>query len=157
MYRMLDNTFINVKNTDVTFTTEIEIGNNANGVILAHGGRFGGYSLYMMDGKPVYSYNYANLEHYDVVGNKKLPEGKHILVYDFKYDGGGFGKGGMLTISVDGQKVAEGRIANTISNMFSLDEGADVGFDEATNVSDNYIEYKNRFTGKINYVKVDIK
>ncbi|MDX8340448.1 arylsulfatase [Draconibacterium sp. IB214405] len=157
MYRMLDNAFINVKNTSLSFTTEIEIGNNADGVILAQGGRFGGYSLYMMNGKPAYSYNWGGVEHYDIISNKVLSAGKHTLVYEFEYDGGGLGKGGTMTILVDGNKIAEGRIENTISNLYSLDEGADVGFDEGTNVTPNYGEYNNRFSGKINFVKVDIE
>ncbi|WP_082333738.1 arylsulfatase [Mangrovimonas sp. TPBH4] len=159
MYRMMENAFINVKNTSSTYTTEVEVKKGANGVIFAMAGRFGGYSLYMMDGKPAFTYNWVGKEQYHVVSSKALQPGKHTIKYDFAYDGGGIGKGGLMTIYVDGGKVAEGRIKNTNGNMFSLDEGADVGFDEGTNVSDNYSVNvnENRFTGKINYVKIDIE
>lgn len=159
MYRMMENAFINVKNTSSTYTTEVEVGSNANGVIFAMAGRFGGYSLYMMDGKPAFTYNWVGKEQYDVVSPTALQPGTHTIKYDFAYDGGGFGKGGLMTIYVDGEKVAEGRIDNTNGNMFSLDEGADVGFDEGTNVSDNYSinVSENRFTGKIAYVTIEIE
>lgn len=159
MYRMMENAFINVKNQNSTYTAEVEVDDNANGVILAMAGRFGGYSLYMMDGKPAYTYNWVGKKQYDVVGEKTIPAGKHTLRFDFVYDGGGLGKGGTVSIFVDGAKTGEGRIENTNGYMFSLDEGADVGFDEGTNVSDNYgvaVE-DNKFTGKINFVRIDVK
>lgn len=157
MYRMMENAFINVKNSSCTFTTEIEIKANAKGVILAMGGRFGGYSLYMNEGKPAFTYNWVGKEQYHIISNKALSPGKHKVIYDFVYDGDGVGKGGTLSISVDGEKVAEERIDHTNGNMFSLDEGADVGFDEGTNVSANYPIHGNNFTGKIEYVRIDLK
>lgn len=159
MYRMMENAFINVKNTSSTYTTEVEVNKAAKGVIFAMAGRFGGYSLYMIDGKPAFTYNWVGKEQYDVVSSKAIQPGKHTIKYDFAYDGDGFGKGGLMTIYVDGEKVVEGRIPNTNANMFSLDEGADVGFDEGTNVSDNYSVHvnENRFTGKIAYVKIEIE
>lgn len=157
MYRMMENAFINVKNTSSSFTTEIEVKDGADGVILAMGGKFGGYSLYLKGGKPMFTYNWVGLKEYDVKGTKAIPAGKHTLKYDFAYDGGGLGKGGTCSIYLNGEKVGEGRIDNTNGNMFSLDEGADVGFDEGTNVSSNYGVHGNDFSGKIHFVTIDIQ
>ncbi|MFD2890885.1 sulfatase-like hydrolase/transferase [Flavobacterium chuncheonense] len=157
MYRMMENAFINVKNASSSITAEVDVKPGANGVILAMGGRFGGYSLYVKNGMPAFTYNWVGKEQYDVLSNKALSPGKHIIKYDFKYDGGGSGKGGLGALYIDGVKVAEARIKNTNGSMFSLDEGADVGFDEGTNVSKNYAVGKNRFNGKINYVKIDVQ
>ncbi len=158
MYRMMENTFINVKNRSFTITTEVDVKPNANGVILANGGLFGGYSLYMKNGVPMFTYNWVGREQYDVKPTIAIPAGKHTLKLEFAYDGGGLGKGGTGTIYLDGKKIGENHIDKTNSNMYSLDEGADVGFDEGTNVSSNYgVHIKdNKFTGKINYVRIDI-
>lgn len=159
MYRMMENAFINVKNQSSTYTAEVEVDEGANGVILAMAGRFGGYSLYMMDGKPAFTYNWVGKEQYDVVSEKAVPAGEHTLRFEFAYDGGGLGKGGTLSIFIDGEKTGEGRIENTNGYMYSLDEGADVGFDEGTNVSDNYgvAVHDNKFTGTINSVRIDVE
>ncbi len=103
MQGMLENTFINVKNQSKTITAELEIPEGgANGVILAQGGRFGGWSLYMKDGKPVYTYNYLGLSRYTVSAPNAIPAGPATVELDFAYDGGGIGKGGMATLSVNG-------------------------------------------------------
>jgi hypothetical protein len=86
-----------------------------------------------------------------------VPEGKATITLDFAYDGGGRGKGGAVTLSVNGQQVAQGRVANTNANVFSLDEGVDVGVDEGTPVTAAYKEHQNRFTGKIDKVVVEAK
>jgi hypothetical protein len=127
-------------------------------VILAQGGRFGGWSLYMKDGKPAYVYNWVGLERYTVAASEPIPAGKATIKLDFAYDGGGRGKGGTATLSVEGKKVAEGRIANTNPFMFSADEGADVGEDDDTPVTEAYVAgVKSRFTGKIEKVTVEVK
>ena len=130
----------------------------AEGVILAQAGRFGGWSLYLHNGKPTYTYNFIGLERYTVAAPKALPPGKATIRFDFAYDGGGIGKGGMGTIFVNGQKVAEGRIKRTQCCIFSADEGADVGIDDGTPVSEDYkAGEESKFTGKINKVTVDLK
>jgi arylsulfatase len=127
-------------------------------VILAQGGRFGGWSLYLKDGKPAYVYNWVGLERYTIAGAQPVPAGKTTITLDFAYDGGGRGKGGTATLSVNGQKVAEGRIANTNANVFSGDEGADVGMDEDTPVTEAYAAGRqSRFSGKILKVTVEVK
>ncbi len=158
MTGIMENAFINVKNRSMTITAEVEIPpGGAKGVILAQAGRFGGWSLYLKDGKPAYAYNWIGRETYTVASAQPLPAGKATIRLDFAYDGGGRGRGGTATLSVNGQKVAEGRIANTNANLFSADEGADVGVDEGTPVTAAYKAHDNRFTGKIHKVTVEVK
>ncbi|MBK6483125.1 MAG: arylsulfatase [Chitinophagaceae bacterium] len=148
-----ENAFINVKNTSLSITAEVEVPANASGVILCQGGDFGGWSFYIIDGKPSYTYNWVGLEFYTVSSTQKLAPGKHTLTFDFAYDGGR-GGGGTGTISADGNKIAEQKIAKTNSNTFGIDESADVGTDENTPVTPVYAR-KEKFTGKINKVTVE--
>jgi len=158
MVGMTENVFINIKNRSHTITADVEIPEGgANGVILAQAGRFGGWSLYMKDGKPVYTYNFVGLQRYNVAAAQPLPAGKATIVFEFASDGPGMGKGGTGTISVNGQKVAEGRIDHTQCCVFSADEGADVGMDEGTPVTEDYKAGGNKFTGKIHSVTIDLK
>ena len=159
MTGMMENTFLNVKNRSMTITGEVDIPQGgANGVILAQGGRFGGWSLYLKDGKLAYAYNWVGLERYTVAAPDPLPAGKATIKVDFVYDGGGRGKGATAALLVDGKQVAKGRIAKTNAFIFSLDEGADVGMDEDTPVTEAYqAGVKSRFTGKINKVTVEVK
>jgi len=159
MTGMPENVFINVKNRSKTITAELEIPQGgANGVILAQGGRFGGWCLYLKDGKPAYTYNFLGLNRYTVSAPETLPAGKATLVFDFAYDGGGLGKGGTGTLSVNGRKVAEGYIERTQPMIFSADETADVGIDLATPVLEGLGEGpQTRFTGKIDKVTVEVK
>ena len=109
MIGMRENVFINIKNRSHSITAEVEIPEGgANGVILAQGGRFGGWSLYFKDGKPTYTYNFLGLERiHSRRPPNALPPGKATIRMDFAYDGGGVGKGGTATILVNGKKVAE--------------------------------------------------
>jgi arylsulfatase len=158
MTGMLENAFINVKNRSSSITAELEIpAGGANGVVLAQAGRFGGWSLYFEDGKPAYAYNWIGRETYTVKAPSPLPPGQAQLRLDFAYDGGGRGKGGTATLSVNGQKLAEGRIANTNPIMFSADEAADVGIDEGTPVTEAYTAAGSRFSGTIRKVTVEVK
>ncbi len=157
---MLENTFINVKNQSKTITAEVEIPEGeANGVILAQGGRFGGWSLYMKDGKPAYTYNFLGLSRYTVAANQKIPAGPATVILDFDYDGGGLGKGGTATLSVNGDTVAEGRVEKTQPLMFSADETADLGLDNQTPVVEGIGigREETRFTGKIQKVTVEVR
>ena len=159
MNGMLENTFINVKNQSSTITAEVEIPKGgANGVILTQGGRFGGWSLYMKDGKPAYTYNFLGLERYTLAAKSAVPAGPATIVLDFAYDGGGLGKGGKATLKVDGKTVAEGRIDRTQPLIFSADETADVGLDNQTPVAEGIGVGRDetRFTGKIEKVVVEV-
>ena len=158
MVGMSENVFINVKNRSLSITADVQIPQGgANGVILAQGGRFGGWSLYLKDGKPTYCYNFLGLQETKVSAPQALAAGKATIRMNFDYDGGGIGKGGTATLLVNGAKVASGRIEHTQGMIFSADETAGVGLDGATPVSTDYKEDDNSFTGKIIKVVVDVK
>lgn len=159
MTGMMENTFINVKGRSKTVTAEVEIPQGgANGVLLAQGGRFGGWSLYLADGKPAYTYNWVGLERYTVTAPDRLPEGRATIEVDFQYDGGGRGKGGTASLLINGRKVAEGRVESTNAFVFSNDEGADVGTDEDTPVTEAYVAgVQSRFTGRIEKVTIQVR
>jgi arylsulfatase len=147
--------FIDLRNTAYTITADVEVKANGNGVIVCQGGRFGGLSLYMKNGKPAFTYNYLGLESTDVIASQPLKPGKYQIVYDFKYDGGGPGKGGIGTITVDGNKAAEKRIERTQPGIFSVDDLADVGVDDGTWVADYGTSSK--FNGSISKVNIEQK
>ena len=158
MVGMSENVFINIKNRSLSITADVEIPEGgANGVILAQGGRFGGWSLYLKDGKPTYCYNFLGLQQFKVSAPEALAAGKATVRMNFDYDGGGIGKGGTAAILVNGQKVASDRIEHTQAMVFSADETAGVGMDDATPVTTDYKERDNAFTGKILKVTVDVK
>jgi arylsulfatase A-like enzyme len=158
MTGMSENVFINTKNRSHTITAEVDIPKGgANGVILAQAGRFGGWSLYLKDGKPTYTYNFLGLQRFTVSAATPVPDGKATIRFEFAYDGGGLAKGGLGTIFVNGKKAAEGRIGHTQPMIFSADEGTDVGEDGETPVVEDYgIPAPFKFTGKIAKVTVDI-
>ena len=155
---MTENTFINVKNRSHTITAQVEIPQGGGaGVILAQGGRFAGWSLYMKDGRVSYVHNWVGKERYTITAPEPLAPGKATIRYEFAYAGGKPGSGGTGTISVNGQKVAEGRIGNTTPFLFSADETADVGMDKATPVTEDYAEGDNEFTGTIDQVTLELR
>jgi len=156
MTGMSENAFINVKNRSLTITADVEVpAAGTNGVVLAQAGRFGGWSLYLLDGKPTYTYNWLGLHEYTVAAAQALPAGKATIKLDFAYDGGGVGKGGTATIFANGENVATGRIEQTQGMVFSADEGADVGADEGTAVTQAYtVPFK--FTGKIGKITIEL-
>ncbi len=147
--------FIDLRNTSYTITSEIDVETGSNGVLVCQGGRFGGLSLYLKNGKPAFTYNFLGLESTSITSVKALGTGKYTLVYDFKYDGGGPGKGGVGTITVNGEKVAEGRIERTQPGIFSVDDMADIGLDEGTPVGDYAVPAK--FQGSIGKVHIEVK
>jgi arylsulfatase len=147
--------FIDLRSTAYTITAEVDVKANGNGVIVCQGGRFGGLSLYMKNGKPAFSYNYLGLESTEIMATQSLKPGTYQIVYDFKYDGGGPGKGGIGTITVDGNKVAEKRIEKTQPGIFSVDDLADIGTDDGTHVADYGTSAK--FNGKIGKVTIEMK
>jgi arylsulfatase len=159
MTGLLEGVFVNVKNRSKTITAEIEVPEGGgNGAVIVQGGRFGGWSLYVKDGVPAYDYNLLGLQRFTIKSAKKLAAGKSTLRFQFDYDGGGPGKGGLGTLSVNGEKVGEGRIPATQAGLFSADETADVGIDLGTPVVEAIgAEAKSRFTGRIPKVTVEVK
>jgi arylsulfatase A-like enzyme len=155
MSRIPEGAAPDVKNKSFTITAQVEIVKApAEGVIVTQGGLFGGWALYVENGKPVFFYNTANLFHASVASPAALGPGKHVVVLAFRYDGG-VGKGGLATLKVDGEKVAEGRVERTIPYRFSLDEGLDVGEDSGTPVNLTY-DVPFRFTGRVEKVTIDL-
>jgi len=159
MIGMMEAVFPNVKNRSKTITAEIEVpASGGNGTLIAQGGRFGGWSMYVKDGVPAYDYNFLGLQRTSIKSPTKLAPGKAEVRFQFDYDGGGPAKGGMGTLFVNGQKVAEGRIPVTQPGIFSADETADVGIDLGTPVVEAIgAEAKSRFTGRIPKVTIDVK
>lgn len=157
MTGMSEPVFINTKNRSFTMDAHVNIPDGgANGVLLAQAGKFGGYSFYLKDGKPTFTYNFLGLKHFTVAANEAAPAGEADIKLDFAYDGGGAGKGGTATILVNGKQVAQGRIEHTQGGIYSADEGADVGADLGTAVSQDY-QVPFKFTGKIHKIVVDTK
>ena len=157
MKGMSENVFINTKNRSFTITAEVEIPKGgANGVILAQGGRVGGFSLYFKDGKPIFHYNWVGMQRFTIAATQAVPPGQATIRFEFAYDGGGLGKGGLGTIFVNDKKVAEGRIEKTQPMVFSADETADVGADDAMPVTEDYKKGDNEFTGRIHKVRIDV-
>ncbi len=129
----------NVKNTSFTITVTVEVPTGgADGVLVAQGGRFGGWSLYVKEGTLVYCYNLCALARTYVRGESSLLPGRHVIELSFAYDGGGLGKGGLAAIAVDGTTVGSGRIERTTAFAFSVDETLSVGRDRGTPVTDDY-------------------
>ncbi len=158
MTGMLENAFINVKGVHHTIEAEVEVTDAATrGVIIAQAGYFGGWVLYMKDGKPHHEYNFFGLERTNIAGDAVLTPGKHTISYEFIPDAAKPGTGGRSILRVDGKQVAEGKIPKTQPFVFSADEGADVGMDGETNVSPDYPAGNNAFTGKIVKVTVEQK
>ena len=158
MTGMSENTFVNIKNRSFSITADLDIPEGgAEGVILAQGGHIGGWSFYLKNSKPVFTYNFVSLEETRVAAPEALKPGKNTVRVNFDYDGDGLGKGGTLSILVNGKLSAKGRIERTQPFVFSADETAGVGIDEATTVTNDYKQYDNAFTGKILKVVLDVK
>ena len=159
MSHLTENTVLNVKNCSHTVTAEVEIPDGgANGVIIAQGGRFAGWSLYVKDGSAKYVHNWFDSAYYYVGGEKKLPAGTVNIRYHFNFQDVAPGGGGIGTLYVNDEKVAEGQIEKTVPFMFSVDETMDIGGDLALPVTDDFPEGEgNKFSGKIHWVRVDLE
>jgi arylsulfatase A-like enzyme len=157
MGRLSENSVVVVKNKSHAVTAEIVVPDGgAEGVIVAQGGAFGGWSLYLKDGRPAYCYNLFGLQQFKVQGETVLAPGEHQVRMEFAYDGGGLGKGGTATLFLDGTKAGEGRIDATVPMLFSADETTDVGSDSGTPVSDDLDMRESRFTGRVRWVEIDL-
>jgi arylsulfatase A-like enzyme len=157
MGRLTENSVVAMKNKSYAVTAEVEVSNGrAEGVIVAQGGAFGGWTLYAKDGKPAHCYNLFGLQRFKVVGEDAIPEGTHQVRMEFAYDGGGLGKGGIVTLYVDGDAVGEGRVEATVPMLFSADETTDLGSDSATPVTDDLLPGETEFTGRVNWVEIDL-
>jgi arylsulfatase A-like enzyme len=145
-----------VKNKSFRITADVVLAKgDEQGVVLTQGGLSAGYALLLKGGKPAFHYNFLNIAHFNIAAKDALTPGKHTVVFDFQYDGGGIGRGGTGTISVDGKQVAQGRIDRTVPFRLSLDETFDIGEDTGSPVSEDY-DVPFKFTGRIENVVVSL-
>ncbi|MFC3552260.1 sulfatase-like hydrolase/transferase [Lysobacter cavernae] len=143
-------------NKSWTITAEVELPDDkAQGMIVTQGGSEGGYGLYLRDGKPTFVYNFLGRERPTIAADAPLPQGKTTIVVDFKYDGGGIGKGATVTVSANGKQIANGRLERTVPIQFSIGEGLDIGMDNGSAVDWTY-KLPFKFTGSIHNVTVEV-
>ena len=157
MGRLTENTLVNIKNKSHAVTAEVVVPDEgAEGVIIAQGGAYAGWSLYAKGGTPTYCYNLFGLQRFKVEGTAPIPTGTHQVRMEFAYDGGGLAKGGTVRLYVDGGRVGEGRVEGTVPMVFSADETTDIGSDTASPVSDDYSSATSHFTGTVQWVQIDL-
>ena len=157
MGRLSESSVVNMKNKSFSVTAEIELtGKPANGVIIAQGGRFGGWSVYAKDGIAKFTYNVLGIHEFPTEATEPIPQGRHQVRMEFAYDGGGLAKGGNVTLYYDGKEVGKGRVAATQPMIFSADETTDIGYESGTPVSPDYSTKTSKFTGKIHWVQLDV-
>ena len=155
--RVSEGSTISIKNKSHQVTAELTVPDGgAAGVIVTQGGQVGGWSLYVHDGRLKYCYNFFGIQHFIIAADEPLPAGRHQVRMEFAYDGGGLAKGGTVTLYYDGKAVGSGRVDMTIPMGYSADEACDVGCDTGSPASPDYGPSGNRFTGKIDWVQIDI-
>ncbi len=157
MGRLLENCVLSIKNKSHAVTAKIGVpAAGAEGVIICQGANIGGWSLYAHEGKIKYCYNYGGFGNTIIESPEKLTAGEHQVRMEFAYDGGGLGKGGTVSLFVDGKQVAEGKLKATLANIYSADDGLDVGEDSGAPVSPDYGPVDNGFNGEISGVQLAI-
>jgi arylsulfatase len=157
MGRLSENCVVNIKNKTHAVTAELEVpASGAEGVIIAQGANIGGWSLYAKNGKLKYCYNLGGVKRFYVEAESPLPPGVHQVRMEFKYAGGGLGKGGTVTLYTDGKKVGAGTVPMTLAMIFSADDGCDVGVDSGAPVSEDYGPRGNEFNGRVKGVQIAI-
>ena len=157
MGRLTENSVVSIKNKTHAVTAEVVFpSGGAEGVVIAQGGRTGGWSLYAKGGKLRYCYNFFGLDFNFCESNDAIPEGLHQVRMEFTYDGGGLGKGGVVALYIDGRKVAEGRVERTVAMVFSADETTDIGYEAGSHVAPDYPTQGGRFNGQVNWVEIDV-
>ena len=156
--RVSENCILILKNKSYSVTAEVDMpkGKPANGVIITQGGEVGGWSFYAIDGKLKYCFNFFGIDYYIIASDTDIPEGKHQLRMEFKYDGGGLAKGGDVTLYCDGKQIGKGRVEKTIPMGYSADEACDVGSDTGSPASTDYGPTGNKFNGIINWVQLEV-
>jgi arylsulfatase A-like enzyme len=157
MGRLSENSVVSIKNKSFSVTAEVEVPETgAEGVVIAQGGRFGGWALYAKDGKATFVYNVLGLQWFTTEADSPIPAGTHQVRMEFAYDGGGLAKGGNVTLYHDGNPVGAGRVEATQPMIFSADETTDIGYESGTTVTPDYNAQSSRFTGKIHWVQIDL-
>ena len=157
MKRLSEGSVINVKNKSHAVTAQIVVPEGGgSGVLIAQGGQYGGWSLYMHEGRLAYCYNMFGLEQFKTYSDGEVAPGDRQVRVEFTYDGGGLGKGGDVALFLDGQQTGTGRVGATVPMIFSADETTDLGEDTGTSVSDDYAPGASSFNGKVKWVQIDI-
>jgi arylsulfatase len=157
MKRLSESSVINMKNKSHAVTAEIVVPEGGGrGVLIAQGGQYAGWSLYLDEGRLTYCYNTFGVDIRKTYGDQPVPSGEHQVRMEFAYDGGGLGKGGTVTLYVDGEPVGTGRIDATVPMIFSADETTDLGEDTGSAVSDDYTPETSHFNGRVRWVQIDI-
>jgi arylsulfatase len=156
MGRLSESSVINTKNASHSVTADIEVPDGIHsGVMIAQGGAFGGWSLYLHEGVPTYCYNLFGVTRTLVRGTGVVGPGPHQVRAEFAY-GGGLGGPATVTLFVDGVTVGEGKLDRTVPLVYSYDETTDVGSDTGSTVSTEYDEGSSRFPGTVNWVQIDV-
>jgi arylsulfatase len=157
MGRLSENSVVSIKNKSFSVTAEVDVPETgAEGVIIAQGGRFGGWALYAKHGRAKFVYNTLGIHEFVTAADDPIPTGTHQVRMEFAYDGGGLAKGGDVTLYYDGTPVGTGRVENTQPMIFSADETTDIGYESGTTVTPDYTAHGSRFAGKINWVQLDL-
>ncbi len=157
MGRLSENSVVSIKNKSFSVTADVDVpASGASGVIIAQGGRFGGWAVYTKDGNLSFVYNVLGIQLFTVTATTPVPKGHHQVRVEFSYDGGGLAKGGDVTLYHDGDAVGSGRVEATQPMVFSADETTDIGYESGTCVTPDYTVETSRFTGKIHWVQIDL-
>ncbi len=157
MGRLSENSVVSIKNKSFSVTANLQVPDDgAEGVIIAQGGRFGGWSLYAKDGRAKFVYNVLGIHEFAVEADAPIPSGAHQVRMEFAYDGGGLAKGGDVSLYYDGDAVGKGRVEMTQPMVFSADETTDIGYESGTTVSPDYTAGASRFSGKVEWVQIDL-
>jgi arylsulfatase len=163
MSRLSENSVLSVKNKSFSVTAEVVVPEQsadgkgpASGTIIAQGGAIGGWSLYAKDGKAKFAYNLFGINTFTTEADEPVPPGKHQVRFEFAYDGGGYAKGGDVSLYYDGNKIGEGRVEATQPFIFSPDEGLDIGNETGTAVAPECDTQSSEFSGEINWVELKV-
>ncbi len=158
MHRLAEDAVPNIKNTSFTVTAVVDAPDEGgDGVLVAQGGQFGGWALFVDKGHPTYVHNYLGVERTHVAANEPLPPGAHVVEVRFSYDGGGLGRGGDVSVLIDGVESGVGRLERTVPFGYSIVESLNVAHDWGTPVSDRYSRGDgNPYTGTVATVTISI-
>ena len=157
MGRLSENSVVSIKNKSFSVTAEVEVpAGGADGVIIAQGGRFGGWAVYVKEGRAKFVYNVLGIQEFATEADAPSPRGTHQVRMEFAYDGGGLAKGGDVSLYYDGEPAGTGRVGATQPMIFSADETTDIGYESGTTVTPTTRLATSRFTGKIHWVQLDL-
>ena len=157
MGRLSENSVLSIKNKSFSVTAEVAVpAAGLEGVLIAQGGRFGGWAFHAHAGRLRFAYNVLGIQLFTTEADLPVPEGTHELRVEFGYDGGGLAKGGDVTLFHDGERVGAGRVGATQPMVFSADETTDIGYESGTTVSPDYTAQGSRLTGKLHWLRLDV-